>query len=62
MQGGAPVLFYGDEFAMRNDDQFYEEYREKTGIDDSRYRVRGRVDWAHIDEEVSRWLILLRRS
>lgn len=43
---GTPVIYYGDEFGKRNDLSFYEEQIKLTGKDDTRFLVRGRVDWA----------------
>lgn len=51
---GTPIIFYGDEFAKTNDVQFYEEQLAATGIDDSRYLVRGRLDWKKIEYELKK--------
>ncbi len=42
---GTPVIYYGDETAKGNDKDFYNEMKAFTGKDDSRYLVRGRIDW-----------------
>ncbi len=42
---GTPILFYGDEFGMQNDEQFFKESYEKTQVYDTRYYNRGRVNW-----------------
>src|ERR1700674_875400 len=42
---GTPVIFYGDEFAKPNDEQYQHEQEALTGYQDARYRVRGSVDW-----------------
>ncbi len=46
---GTPVIFYGDEFAKPNDDQFQRDQEALTGYQDARYRVRGAVDWPAVD-------------
>ncbi|MDR7376934.1 maltose alpha-D-glucosyltransferase/alpha-amylase [Rhodoferax ferrireducens] len=46
---GTPVVFYGDEFAKPNDEQFQREQEALTGYQDARYRVRGAVDWPAVD-------------
>jgi maltose alpha-D-glucosyltransferase/alpha-amylase len=40
-----PLILYGDEFAKTNDVAFFEAERARTGINDTRYLVRGRIDW-----------------
>jgi maltose alpha-D-glucosyltransferase/alpha-amylase len=49
---GTPIIFYGDEFGKPNDDAYYEEMFNKTGIPDSRYFVRGRIDWEKVDKDL----------
>eukprot|EP00698_Gefionella_okellyi_P011535 TRINITY_DN3046_c0_g1_i1.p1 TRINITY_DN3046_c0_g1~~TRINITY_DN3046_c0_g1_i1.p1 ORF type:complete len:565 (+),score=112.29 TRINITY_DN3046_c0_g1_i1:928-2622(+) len=49
---GTPVLFYGDEFCKPNDEGFYAEQVALTGIHDSRYYNRGRVDWNHVNGQL----------
>lgn len=50
---GTPIIYYGDEFARLNDETFFETYKEKTGKHDSRYLVRGFLDWSQIEGELS---------
>lgn len=50
---GTPVIFYGDEFAKPNDDQFQREQEALTGYQDARYRVRGAVDWPAVDKALT---------
>jgi len=50
---GTPVLFYGDEFCKTNDEAFYAEQVALTGIHDSRYYNRGRVDWTSVDRQLA---------
>lgn len=45
-------MFYGDEFCKQNDEAFYAEQWRATGIADSRYYNRGRIDWDHVHKEL----------
>jgi len=45
---GTPVIYYGDEFAKQNDHKFYAEQIKLTGKDDTRFLVRGRIDWDEV--------------
>ncbi len=49
---GTPIIYYGDEFAKTNDKAFYEEMYAETGYKDSRYLVRGRIDWIQAEEDL----------
>jgi maltose alpha-D-glucosyltransferase/alpha-amylase len=49
---GTPVVYYGDEFGKLNDDAFYQEQIKLTGKDDTRFLVRGRVDWETVEKEL----------
>jgi maltose alpha-D-glucosyltransferase / alpha-amylase len=49
---GTPVIYYGDEFAKLNDEDYYNEQRLHTGHDDTRFLVRGRMDWQHTNNEL----------
>ncbi|HOY31077.1 MAG TPA: alpha-amylase family glycosyl hydrolase [Bacteroidales bacterium] len=40
-----PVIYYGDELGKKNDMDFYEAMKNKTGQEDKRYLVRGKIDW-----------------
>lgn len=42
---GTPVIYYGDEFGKLNDESYYEEQIGLVGKDDTRFLVRGRIDW-----------------
>ncbi len=46
---GTPIIYYGDEFAKFNDEEFFRQYKEMTGKEDSRYLVRGYLDWNRIE-------------
>lgn len=47
---GTPVVYYGDEFGKLNDDEYYREQIRLTGKDDTRFFVRGCVDWEDLDK------------
>ncbi len=49
---GTPVVYYGDEFGKLNDEAYYKETIKLTGKDDTRFLVRGRVDWKHLEKEL----------
>ena len=50
---GTPVVYYGDEFGKLNDEQYYKEAIKLTGKDDTRFLVRGRVDWQELEKELT---------
>lgn len=47
---GTPVLYYGDEFAMNNDSDFFEKASKISGYRDSRHLVRGPVNWKWVEQ------------
>lgn len=49
---GTPVVYYGDEFGKLNDEKYYEEQIIQNGKDDTRFLVRGRIDWDNLDENL----------
>ncbi len=49
---GTPVVYYGDEFGKLNDEKYYKETIKLTGKDDTRFLVRGRVDWQKLESEL----------
>lgn len=49
---GTPIIYYGDEFARLNDREFFESYRTMTGKTDSRYFVRGYLNWDYINDQI----------
>ncbi len=49
---GTPVIYYGDEVAKRNDEAYYHEAVRLNGKDDTRFLVRGRMDWAAVEQEL----------
>ncbi len=50
---GTPVVYYGDEFGKLNDEEYYKETIKLTGKDDTRFLVRGRVDWKKLETELN---------
>ena len=50
---GTPVLYYGDEFGKANDDSYYHEQIKLTGKDDTRFLVRGKVDWQETEAKLN---------
>jgi maltose alpha-D-glucosyltransferase/alpha-amylase len=46
---GTPVIYYGDEFGKANDDAFYREMIQMTGKNDTRFLVRGKIDWEEVE-------------
>jgi maltose alpha-D-glucosyltransferase/alpha-amylase len=51
---GTPVIYYGDEFGKVNDEAYYYEMKTFTGKDDTRFFVRGRVDWPKVTLDLSK--------
>ncbi len=49
---GTPVVYYGDEFGKLNDEDYYKEQIKLTGKDDTRFLVRGRINWEAIEKEL----------
>lgn len=49
---GTPIIYYGDEYGKFNDDDFYETFRKETGKDDTRYFVRGPMNWEETASEL----------
>lgn len=49
---GTPVVYYGDEFGKLNDEKYYNEQIKITGKDDTRFLVRGRIDWEKLKEDL----------
>lgn len=50
---GTPIIYYGDEFAKRNDYEYYKEKTAETGKDDTRFLVRGYIDWQQLDRDLA---------
>lgn len=49
---GTPVVYYGDEFGKLNDKDFYYNQIKLTGKDDTRFLVRGRIDWKQLESDL----------
>ena len=47
---GSPVVYYGDEFGKLNDEDYYNEQIKLTGKDDTRFLVRGRINWDELNK------------
>lgn len=50
---GTPVIYYGDEFAKQNDEDYQREQEALTGYKDARYRGRGPVNWEKTNAELA---------
>lgn len=46
---GTPIIYYGDEFGKTNDHAYYQEKIAETGHDDTRFLVRGKIDWVELE-------------
>jgi maltose alpha-D-glucosyltransferase / alpha-amylase len=51
---GTPVIYYGDEFGKLNDEAYYQEMKTTVGKDDTRFLVRGKIDWKVAESALSR--------
>ena len=49
---GTPIIYYGDEFGKLNDEAYYEEKIKETGKDDTRFLVRGKIDWQQLEADL----------
>ncbi len=49
---GTPVIYYGDEFGKLNDEAYYDEQIRLTGKDDTRFLVRGKIDWNQLEQNL----------
>ncbi|MDD3153109.1 MAG: alpha-glucosidase C-terminal domain-containing protein, partial [Bacteroidales bacterium] len=50
---GTPIIYYGDEFGKANDYDYYKEQVKFTGKDDTRFLVRGKIDWKNTEQQLS---------
>ena len=50
---GTPVIYYGDEFGKYNDEAYYNEMIQLTGKDDTRFLVRGKIDWEELTQNLA---------
>jgi len=50
---GTPVIYYGDEFGKSNDMDYYRQMIKMTGKDDTRFLVRGTINWEKLDKDLS---------
>jgi maltose alpha-D-glucosyltransferase / alpha-amylase len=49
---GTPIIYYGDEFGKLNDEAYYQQKIKETGKDDTRFLVRGKVDWQQTERDL----------
>ncbi len=49
---GTPLVYYGDEFGKPNDEEYFERRARETGYKDSRYLVRGAINWERWEKEL----------
>ena len=49
---GSPVVYYGDEFGKLNDEEYYREQIKLNGKDDTRFLVRGRINWDKLENDL----------
>ncbi len=49
---GTPIIYYGDEFGKLNDVAYYKEKIKETGKDDTRFLVRGKIDWDQLKKDL----------
>ncbi len=49
---GTPVVYYGDEFGKTNDEEYYKQMKKETGKNDTRYFVRGKINWAKLNTDL----------
>ncbi|MCP4551685.1 MAG: alpha-amylase [Bacteroidetes bacterium] len=50
---GTPVIYYGDEFGKANDEKYYQEQIKLTGKNDTRFLVRGRINWDELEQKLN---------
>tara|TARA_Y100000385_G_C13107874_1_gene649541 strand:+ start:6832 stop:8529 length:1698 start_codon:yes stop_codon:yes gene_type:complete len=51
---GTPVIYYGDEFGKLNDKKYYYNQIKQTGKDDTRFLVRGKIDWMNVEQDLKK--------
>ncbi|MCD4663829.1 MAG: hypothetical protein K8R68_01075, partial [Bacteroidales bacterium] len=49
---GTPIIYYGDEFGKLNDEEYYKEMIQLSGKDDTRFLVRGRINWKKVENDL----------
>ena len=50
---GTPIVYYGDEFGKLNDEAYYRQKTKETGKDDTRFLVRGYVNWQQLEKDLA---------
>ncbi len=51
---GTPIIYYGDEFGKLNDEKYYKEMIKLSGKDDTRFLVRGKINWKEVESELNK--------
>ncbi|MBP7496796.1 MAG: alpha-glucosidase C-terminal domain-containing protein [Bacteroidales bacterium] len=51
---GTPIVYYGDEFGKTNDEAYFNKMIKITGKEDTRFFVRGPIDWLYFQEEINK--------
>ncbi|MCF8379134.1 MAG: hypothetical protein K9H49_06115 [Bacteroidales bacterium] len=49
---GTPIVYYGDEFGKLNDQAYYREMIKLSGKDDTRFLVRGKINWDQLEKDL----------
>ena len=49
---GTPIVYYGDEFGKLNDEDYYQEMIRLSGKDDTRFLVRGKINWEEVEKDL----------
>ncbi len=50
---GTPIIYYGDEYGKLNDEKYYKQKIKETGKNDTRFLVRGFVDWGQLEKDLA---------
>jgi maltose alpha-D-glucosyltransferase / alpha-amylase len=50
---GTPVIYYGDELGKTNDVDYYRQMIKLVGKDDTRFLVRGHIDWYELEHDLN---------
>lgn len=50
---GTPIIYYGDEFGRTNDEAYFNKMQQETGKADTRFFVRGNLDWDDLEKDMN---------